>query len=165
MKTYQDLQKVGENEKARMDFVKAVIEWHKTTDLYKTALVADDYYKRRNRTILDYQKWLTKATGEIVPDVYTANYKLCSNFYGRFTTQLVQYLLGNGISFSEKDTLEKLGDDFEHKVQTATRNALTGAVSFGYWNLDHLEVFPVTEFAMLLDEETGMIRAGVRFWQ
>lgn len=165
MKTYQDLQRVGENEQARMDFVKSVIEWHKTTDLYKTALVADDYYKRRNRTILDYQKWLTKATGEIVPDVYTANYKLCSNFYGRFTTQLVQYLLGNGISFSEDDTLDKLGNDFEHKVQTATRNALTGAVSFGYWNLDHLEVFPVTEFAMLLDEETGMIRAGVRFWQ
>lgn len=165
MKTYQDLQKVGENEQARMGFVKSVIDWHKTTELYKNAEVADDYYRHRNRTIYEYQKWLTKNTGELVPDIYTANYKLASNFYGRFTTQLVQYLLGNGISFENEDTLDSLGRDFEHKIVQATTNALKGAVSFGYWNLDHLEVFPVTQFAPLVDEDTGKIRAGVRFWQ
>lgn len=165
MKTYQDLLEVGENEEKIMDFVKSVIDWHKTTDLYKTAEIADDYYKKRNRTIFQYQKWLTKVTGEIVPDVYTSNYKLASNFYGRFTTQLVQYLLGNGISFEEESTKEKLGDDFEKKILKATKYALIGAVCFGYWNLDHLEIFPVTEFAPLVDEDTGKIRAGVRFWQ
>lgn len=165
MYTYQDLQEVGENEEKRMEFVNAVIGDHKKSDLYNTALIAEDYYRRRNRTIFEYQKWLTKATGEIVPDVYTANYKLASNFYGRFTTQLVQYLLGNGISFNDKSTKEKLGEDFEHRMIKATKLALTGAVSFGYWNLDHLEVFPVTEFAPIVDEDTGMIRAGVRFWQ
>lgn len=165
MYTYQDLIEVGENEEKRMGFVKSVIDDHKTSDIYNTALIAEDYYKRRNRTILDYQKWLTKATGEIVPDVFTSNYKLTSNFYNRFTTQLVQYLLGNGISFDDDSTKEKLGDDFEHKIVNASKYALTGAVCFGYWNLDHLEIFPITEFAPLVDEDTGMIRAGVRFWQ
>lgn len=165
MKTYQDLLEIGENEEKRMDFVKSVITWHQTTDLYKTAQIADDYYKRKNRTILEYQKFLTKFTGEVVPDVYTSNYKLASNFYGRFTTQLAQYLLGNGISFEEESTKEKLGDDFEKKVLKGTKLALTGGVCFGYWNLDHLEIFPVTEFAPLVDEDTGKIRAGVRFWQ
>lgn len=165
MKTYQDLLEIRENEETRMEFVREVINQHKTTDLYKTALVADDYYRRRNRTIFEYQKWLTKYTGELVPDVYTANYKLASNFYGRFTTQLVQYLLGNGISFEKEDTIDRLGDDFEHKIVKATKLALTGAVCFGYWNLDHIEIFPVTEFAPLVDEDTGKIRAGVRFWQ
>lgn len=165
MYTYQDLIEVGENETKRMDFVKSVIDKHKKSDIYLTAQIAEDYYKRRNRTILAYQKFLTKMTGEIVPDVYTANYKLVSNFYGRFTTQLVQYLLGNGISFEKKDTKEKLGKDFEKKMLKGCRLALTGAVCFGYWNLDHLEIFPVTEFAPLVDEDTGKIRAGVRFWQ
>lgn len=165
MKTYQDLLEIGENEGKRMEFVRAVINWHKTTDLYRTAEVAEEYYNRKNRTIMEYQKLLTKMTGEIVPDVYTANYKLASNFYGRFTTQLVQYLLGNGISFSNDNTLESLGEDFEHKVVQATKSALKGGVAFGYWNLNHLEVFPVTQFAPLVDEDTGKIRAGVRFWQ
>lgn len=165
MKTYQDLLEIGENEQKRMDFVKSVINWHTTTDLYKTAQIAEDYFCKKNRTILEYQKFLTKVTGEIVPDVYTSNYKLASNFYGRFTTQLVQYLLGNGISFEEESTKERLGKDFEKKVMRAAKYALTGAVCFGYWNLDHLEIFPVTEFAPLVDEDTGKIRAGVRFWQ
>ena len=165
MKTYQDLLDIRETEEARMEFVRAVITDHQSSELYRTALVAEDYYRRRNRTILDFQKWLTKNTGELVPDVYTANYKLTSNFYNRFTTQLVQYLLGNGISFENEETLEKLGKDFEKEIVQATKYALTGAVSFGYWNLDHLEVFPITQFAPLADEDTGKIRAGVRFWQ
>ena len=165
IKTYQDLIEVGENETKRMDFVKSVIDQHKKSDIYLTAQIAEDYYRHRNRTIMDYQKFLTKMTGEIVPDVYTSNYKLASNFYGRFTTQLAQYLLGNGISFEEESTKERLGKDFEKKILKATKYALIGAVCFGYWNLDHLEIFPVTEFAPLVDEDTGKIRAGVRFWQ
>lgn len=165
MYTYQDLIEVGENETKRMDFVKSVIDQHKKSDIYLTAQIAEDYYRHRNRTIMDYQKFLTKMTGEIVPDVYTSNYKLASNFYGRFTTQLAQYLLGNGISFEEESTKERLGKDFEKKILKATKYALIGAVCFGYWNLDHLEIFPVTEFAPLVDEDTGKIRAGVRFWQ
>ena len=38
-------------------------------------------------------------------------------------------------------------------------------VAFGFWNLDHIEVFDVFEFAPLYDEEDGAMKAGVRYWQ
>ena len=60
LESTHDLLEIGENEEKRMDFVKSVINWHTTTDLYKTAQIADDYFCKRNRTILEYQKFLTK---------------------------------------------------------------------------------------------------------
>ena len=165
MYTYQDLIEVGEIEEKRQQFVKAVITDHQRSDIYRIAEIADEYFKRQNTTIRNYQKFLTKITGEIVPDYISANYKLSSNFYGRFTTQLTQYLLGNGISWENEATKDKLGDKFERRVQDAVTYAQKGGVSFGYWNLDHLEVWSVLEFAPLYDELDGSIKAGVRFWQ
>lgn len=165
MYTYQDLQEVGELEEKRQQFVKAVIEDHIRSEEYNMAVIAEDYFKRRNTTIRLYQKFLTKITGEIVPDYISANYKLSSNFYGRFTTQLTQYLLGNGITWEKKDTKDKLGDKFERRIQDATTEAQKGGKSFGYWNLDHLEVWSLLEFAPIVDELDGSIKAGVRFWQ
>jgi SPP1 family phage portal protein len=43
--------------------------------------------------------------------------------------------------------------------------ALVQGESFGFFNLDHVDVFGLTEFAPLYDEENGALRAGVRFWQ
>lgn len=165
MYTYQDLEKVGENETERMGFVKQVIEKHKGTDAYKTAWNAEEYRCRRNPTIMNYQKFLTKVTGEIVPDYISANYKISSNFYNRFNTQLVQYLLGNGISWKESSTTKKLGVKFDKSMIKVAKEARCGGEAFGFWNLDHLEVFSLLEYAPLLDEEDGSMKAGVRFWR
>ena len=80
-----------------MDFVRRVITDHKTSNLYKIAAVARDYDAQRNRTIVGYQKMLYTVTGKAVPDNFSANYKLASNFFHRFTTQQNQFLLGNGV--------------------------------------------------------------------
>lgn len=165
MYTYQDLLEVLDSDQARMDFVLAVINSHKNSDIYKTAFTADLYNKKRNETIVNYQKLLYTISGETVPDNYSANYKLCSNFFNRFVTQQNQYLLGNGISLEQDADKEKLGKDFDQKLQKLGRNALVHGVSFGFWNFDHLEVFELLEFAPLYDEEDGALKAGVRFWQ
>lgn len=165
MVTYQDLLEVGDSESRRMDFVRKAINQHKGTLLYQTADIANDYDRHLNRTIMEYQKVLYDVMGRAVPDVWTANYKLASRFFNRFITQENQYLLSNGVSWINEDTAKKLGEDFDTKLQEAGLNALKGGVSFGYFNFDHLEVFPVTEFAPLYDEENGALRAGVRFWQ
>jgi hypothetical protein len=165
MVTYQDLLEVGDDESERMDFVRKAIQQHKGTLLYQTADIANDYDRHLNRTIMEYQKVLYDVMGRAVPDVWTANYKLASRFFNRFITQENQYLLSNGVSWINEDTAKKLGEDFDTKLQDAGRNALKGGVSFGYFNFDHLEVFPVTEYAPLYDEENGALRAGVRFWQ
>ena len=165
MKTYQDLQAVGEDEKSRMDFVRQVINEFKTTDIYREADVAYQYAQRKNVTINQYQKLLYTISGKAVPDNYSANWKMSSNFFPRFVTQETQYLLGNGISWQNESTEEKLGKNFDIELQKLGKNALIGGCSFGFWNLDHLESFKITEFAPMYDEENGALMAGVRWWQ
>ena len=52
MLTYQDLLEVQDTDEARMDFVRKCINQHKSSDLYKTALIANEYNAHRNVTIV-----------------------------------------------------------------------------------------------------------------
>ena len=165
MKTYNDLLQIGENDKDRIDFVRQVINEHKTSDLYKEGATAYEYARHRNVTIMNYQKLLYTMSGKAVPDNFSANWKMASNFFFRFVTQEAQYLLGNGITWRNKSTADKVGSNFETQVQKIGKDALIGGIAFGFWNLDHLETFDVREFAPLYDEENGALCAGVRFWQ
>lgn len=165
MKTYQDLIEVGENEKARMDFVLQAISEHKSSGLYVTAVDADMYYRHLNPTIMRAQKFVYNLMGKAVPDVWSANNKIPSRYYFYFVTQAVQFLLGNGVSFNDDKTKERLGKGFDNIVQKLATDALNGGVAFAFWNNDHLEQFSVTEFVPLYDEENGTLRAGIRFWQ
>ena len=157
--TYQDLQEA----KDRIEFVNNVISDHKNSELYKTAVVGKDYAEKKNTTIMTFQKLLYTVTGKVVPDNISANYKMPCGFFKFFITQEYQYLLSNGVSWGEVE--EPLGKDFDTKLQEAAKKALWGGVSFGLWNKDHVDVFDLTEFAPLYDEENGVLRAGVRFWQ
>ena len=165
MRTYQDLIEVGEQESNRMEFVRTAISDHKNSELYKTAQIADEYDRKQNRTIVQYQKLLYDATGRAIPDNISANYKLTSGFFNRFTTQQVQFLLGNGVTWGEEKTKDYLGEDFDKQIQVLAKQALCGGVTFGFYNYDHVEAFSALEFAPLYDEENGALRAGIRFWQ
>lgn len=165
MITYQDLLKVGDNDTARMQFVFGSVTKHKNSPAYLISQTADDYDRKRNTTIIQYQKLLYTMSGQAVPDNYSANYKLCSNFFNRFVTQETQYLLGNGVSWTDESTQEKLGKDFDTQLQKAGHEALVSGVAFGFWNLDHMDVFNLREFVPLYDEENGALMAGIRFWQ
>ena len=165
MITYQDLLALGDNEDRRMEFVRALISSHKSSDDYKEAETAVMYDEGKNKTITEYRKLLYTISGQAVEDNYSANYKICSNFFNRFITQEVQYLLGNGVSWNNDATADKLGKDFDTKLQEAGHFALVQKCAFGFWNFDHLEIFNLMEFAPLYDEEDGALKAGVRFWQ
>ena len=163
--TYQDFLMVGQDINHIMEFVHSAIFQHKSTQIYKTAVIADEYDRRRNRTIVNYQKLLYTVSGKAVPDNFSANYKLCSNFFNRFVVQENQYLLGNGVTWNEDTTKDKLGKDFDTRLQELGKYALTHGVAFGFFNLDRVQVFKVTEYVPLLDEEDGAMKAGIRFWQ
>lgn len=141
------------------------INEHRASTMYKIAVDAEEYDRQRNVTIMQYQKILYTLEGRAVPDNFSANYKLCSNFFNRFVTQENQYLLGNGVVLEQDSNKAKLGADFDQRLQEAGRNALVQGVGFGFWNLDHVDVFKLTEFAPLYDEENGALKAGIRFWQ
>lgn len=166
MYTYQDLIKIPEDdEKQRMDFVRAVINQHKSSPVYKMAVMGCQYNAKRNTSIMNYQKTLRKLDGREVPDRWSPNHKTTRNFFAYFTTQQNQYLLGNGVTWNEESTAEKLGNNFDTQLQKAGKMALVQGESFGFFNLDHMDVFGLTEFGPLYDEENGALRAGVRFWQ
>lgn len=171
MITYQDLIAVGENDRDRADFLLGAVQAFQTTEIYKIAVAADAYYRHRNPTIAAAQRVVFNLLGEATPDLYRPNHKIPSRYYYYFIVQQVQFLLGNGVIFNgmaDKD--ERLGRDFDSQVQKAATAALNAGVSFGYWNLDHLEIFPVYDadgpcFVPLYDEETAALRAGIRWWQ
>lgn len=171
IRTYNDLVEVGEIERDRMEFVLNAIREHKGSDLYKTAYDAELYYKHQNPTIMRFQKWVYNQMGQKVPDIWSPNNKIASNWYNYFTTQAVSYLLGNGVTFKNESNKTKLGKDFDKKVQDVATHAKNGGVAFGFWNYDHLEVFPVSDgdghpgFVPLYDEDDGGLKAGIRFWQ
>ena len=166
MKTYQDFLEVAEkSDRERMEFVLSAINNHKDSDLYKQAVIAKEYDAHRNVTIANFQKLLYTLNGKVIPDNYSPNYKFRSNFFANFVTQETQYLLGNGVTLKKEENKAKLGAGFDTRLQDAAHDALVGGVSYGFWNLDHLEVFDVTEFVPLLDEENGALRSGIRFWQ
>lgn len=166
MKTYQDFLEVAEkSDRERMEFVLSAINNHKDSDLYKQAVIAKEYDAHRNVTIANFQKLLYTLNGKVIPDNYSPNYKLRSNFFANFITQETQYLLGNGVTLKKVENKAKLGAGFDTRLQDAAHDALVGGVSYGFWNFDHLEVFDVTEFVPLQDEENGALRSGIRFWQ
>ena len=165
MKTFNDLLALGDSEKARMDFILQAINEHKSSAMYQIAVDADMYYRHLNPTIMRAQKFVYDLMGRAHVDEWSANNKIPSRYYFYFITQAVQFLFGNGISFTDDKTKERLGKNFDNIVQKAATDALNGGVSFGFWNNDHLEQFSLTEFAPLYDEENGALAAGIRFWQ
>ena len=166
MKTYQDFLEVAEkSDRDRMEFVLAAINDHKNSDLYQQAKIAREYDEHRNVTIITVQKLLYTLSGKAIPDNYSANYKLRSAFFPIFMRQETQYLLSNGVILKNAENKKRLGRKFDNQIQDLARSALVGGVAYGFWNLDHLEVFTALEFVPLLDEENGSLRAGIRFWQ
>lgn len=171
MNTYQDLLAIGEGDRDRAEFCLSTIQQYQGTEEFRTAQDADAYYRHRNPTILRAQRIIYNLMGQATPDLWRPNHKIPSRFYYYFVTQEVSFLLGNGVLFSElKDKEAVLGRDFDQRVMDAATAAINGGTAFGFWNLDHLEVFPIYSadgpcFCPLYDEETGALSAGIRWWQ
>lgn len=166
MKTYQDLQEaiakgtLGE-------FLRSAVREHQSSKAYKDAVDGMAYYNKHNITIEKFQKFLFTLSGNKTPDIWSSDYRLKTLMFRRLVLQEVGYICANGVSMDEK---EKLGTDFDNKLQTAAKWALAQGVAFGYWNLDHLEVFSFADtpgnpgFVPLLDEKTSELMAGIRYW-
>lgn len=176
MLTFQDFLERSDTEQ----FIAQAIANHMSTDLYRTALSADKYDRQQNETIYNYVRTIFTDTGSEAVDFTAANNRIACNIFHRLNTQRCTYSLGNGVSFSQHKetrtkedgseitvdlTKEMLGPDFDTDLKNGAYKALIHGVSFGFWNLDKLYVFPVTEFVPLWDEENGELRAGIRFWQ
>lgn len=134
------------------------------------AKAADAYDRQANITVNQAARLYSEGkTGQ----------KIASNFFHRLNVQRCAYLLGNGVSFantSERQneagvtirvdtTKERLGSRFDGDLYAWGYKALIHGVCFAYWNGERLQVFPVTQFVPFWDEQTGALRAGLRYWR
>ena len=165
MLTYNDFAALGNDEKARRDFLLRAIREHTVSDAYKTAVIADQYYHLQNPTIMRLQKVVYDIYGQAVPDIWRPNHKIPSNWYQYFIAQAVGHLLSNGVFFDNADTKRKLGKNFDRDLVKLAIEAKNGGVAWAFWNYDHIVPFSVREFVPLADEFTGDLGAGIRFWQ
>jgi hypothetical protein len=176
MLTFQDF----EQEQNKAEFIRKAIQEHLASEEYRTALSADNYDHEKNETIYNYVRIIFSMLGTPIEDFTASNAKITSNFFHRLNTQRCTYLLGNGVSFTEHkqtvidangvtsiidETKNALGKYFDNDLKTLGYYALIHGRSFGFWNVDRLKVFPITEFKPIMDEETGDLRVGIRFWR
>lgn len=182
MLTFQDFEKVTDIP----EFISQAIAEHLRSDKYKTAVSADKYDHQLNETIYNYVKLMFDVLGTPLIDFTASNNKIASNFFHRLNTQRCEYLLGNGVSFTDnadevmdKDgnlktidrTKEYFGKKFDSDLKKLVYKGEIHGESYGYWvensnkKKNRLKVFTVPEFVPLVDEETGELRAGIRFWQ
>ena len=166
MKTYQDLQEAI-TKGTLGEFLRAAVRDHQGSKAYRDAVDGMAHYNKHNITIEKFQKFLFTLSGNKTPDIWSSDYRLKTLMFRRLVTQEVGYICANGVSMDGK---EKLGADFDNKLQTAAKLALAQGVAFGYWNFDHLEVFSFADtpgnpgFVPLLDEKTSELMAGIRYW-
>lgn len=168
--TYQDFIDAGEENIEA--FALEAIRHHISSVPYQVAVDADLYDAQQNPTINAYVQQIYNVTGGKCVDFTASNNKIACNLFHRLNTQRAMYSLGHGVSFvdasevGEKDTTkELLGSHFDHDLQQLAYKALIHGVCFGFWNVDRLCIFPLTEFVPLWDEQTGILRAGIRFWR
>lgn len=175
MYTFQDFKQTTDKAK----FIGDAIFKHQNSNSYKIAKTADKYDHQKNETIENYVRIILTISGDPVEDMTASNNKLSSNFFHRLNTQRCNYLVGNGVSFSDHKskrvvdgvevvvdtTKERLGSKFDVDLKKVVYKALIHGVSFGFWNGTKLYVYPLTNFVPLWDEEKGTLRAGIRFWK
>lgn len=171
MYTFQDFEQAADTAK----FVNDAIVAYKRSDMYRTAVMADEYDAQRNTTITQTIRTLYNLAGRKVEDTTATNHQIASNLFNRLNTQRCMYSLGNAVSFvdpyeatdakGKDETKEKLGKGFDHTIREAGYHALIHGRSYLFWDMDKAYEFKATEFVPLEDEYDGSLRAGIRFWQ
>lgn len=163
--TYSDLQACGDDEEKRKSFVLDAISEHKTSDEYKTALTAHEYYKKHNPDIARLEKVIYDMKGMAHKDLVSPNHKLRNGYYPSAVNQTVSHLLANGVGFSDPEIKKRLGRNFDGVLRKIAVDAKNSGVSYGFYNGEKVIHFPFLEFKAIPDDRTGAIVAGVRFTQ
>ena len=165
MLTYQKYLEAVEQNRL-LAFLTSAIGLYQASDEYRNAKLGDDYMRQMNTTISRYRKWLRDNVGRVIEEDTSPNYKCASAYYKQNVIQLVQYLCSNGVTFGEDATKDKLGGSaFDNKLSRIVRFAAAEGVAYGFYNNGVVEWFRALEFIPLFDEETGRLRAGIRYWR
>lgn len=150
------------------DFVQDFVKQHEASDPVRLAKQADLYDKWKNPGAENFSRAYAEMLNRLNKGSYRNTVRpdmVKCNLFRKLNMQRAAYSLGNGVTFAEDGAKDKLGKRFDETLFTAGYYALIHGESFVWWNKDHITLYKLTEFAPLYDEETGALRAGVRYWQ
>lgn len=165
MYTFQDLGKYSVDEASKIEFVKLAIQEHMSSPEYSMASKAIAYYRHENPDIAAFEKIVYDFLGLPHKDTFSTNHKLANAYYPLIIDMGTSHLLANGIGFENIALKDKLGANFDKVIKDIFTDARNCGVSYGFYNGEKLIHFKFREFKALPDEETGVIRAGIRFTQ
>lgn len=179
--TYQDWLDTPEWE--RPELLEKVIDAYKASPEFRSALEARAYFRGENPTVMG-KVILEKSVGKVEKrdeegrkvtkminlDKPVVGARIPAGFLFRLVTQQNQFLLANGVTLADEAQKKRLGLGFDKAMEQIGEHALLDGVSWGFWNVDHLEVIEAARdalsgFVALLDEETSAPMVGVQFWQ
>lgn len=163
-----------DSEEERIAFIKNAISAHETSPMFLTGKTAGEYYRNKDAELEKQKNYIFDAQGNAIEDTVSPNHKLTANFFYLFTTQLVAYLLGNGVSFDNPEVKKKLGgSEFDYKLQRMLAYAACDGESYGF--LDDTGITPMCYACKLegkepyciplYDEDDGELRAAIRYWR
>lgn len=179
--TYQDWEQTPDWK--RPELIRKIIGSYKASHDFTYALTALEYFKGENPVVCSkvilrngvYTMDSTDDTGHKVTrtvkrEKAIVGARLPASFLFRFVTQQNQFLLGNGVTLESDKVKQRLGVGFDKTMEQIGERALLGGVSWGFWNVDHLEAIDAARdwfsgFVALLDEATSAPMVGVQFWQ
>lgn len=165
MYTFQDLEKIGDNEEQRIQFITACITDFKNSKLYEFGAEAKQYYEGENPHIAKAEKVVYDMLGNAHADHISPNHKIYSRYVFSAITEGTQYLLGNGVSFDDDAVKDKLGKEFDTIMQNLADDAQVYGCAWGYWDGTKLNLLPFLQVVPLPDEYDGSVKAVIRFWQ
>lgn len=179
--TYQDWLATAEWE--RPELLEKIISDYKGSLDFLGALEARAYFRGENPTVMSkviLEKGVAKVesrdeegrkvTKMISRDKPVVGARVPAAFLFRLVTQQNQFLLANGVTLENEEQKKRLGLGFDKAMEQIGEHALLAGVSWGFWNVDHLEIIEAARdalsgFVALLDEETSAPMVGVQFWQ
>ena len=173
MLTYNDLE-LCTTEEERIAFIKKAIQEHEGSEMFRTGKTAGEFYRNRDIELENQKNYIFDNDGRAIEDTVSPNHKLTANFFYLFTTQLVAYLLGNGVSFENEEIKKKLGGPtFDYTLQQVL--AYAACDGEGYGLVTENDVKPMCYACKLngkepylmplKDEDDGRIKAAIRYWR
>ena len=171
MLTFQDLQECGNDEKKRADFLLQAIKEHEESEKFKIGRLAGEFYSGNDPIIEKIKKVIYDLKGIAHRNDFAANSKIKTNYYQFFVMQTLSYSFGNGVTFDNEAIKNKLGTSFDKKITEWVRYAINDGESYVYVTENKIMPMSIASdkskpiFIPLIDEETGVVKSGLRYWQ
>lgn len=171
MLTFQDLLAVGNSETKRAEFLLQAIAEHENSEKYKIGQLAAEFYAGNDPILEKVEKLVYDLQGAVHKNIFAPNHKIKTNYYQIFVMQMISYSLGNGITFDDEKIKDVLGVKFDHDVMEWLQYAINDGESYAYVTENKITPMSIGSdktkpiFVPLIDEETGAVKAGFKYWR